>query len=129
MTDTLGSEVTDLVKKKTNSLNLVSRKDDKSIFLSFGHTTINMPVEEVKPFSDFMVETKKELINFHREEASIMPLAEKKTDNYEFSSWKDCEVLYLSFGHTMITISHDDFTDVCDFIKETSNKLKQCRPR
>ena len=126
---TVRSEVTDFIKKKTSNLDLVSRIDDKLVHLSFGHTTIDMPAEEVKPFSDFMGETKKELIDLRSEEASIMPLAEKKTDNYEFSSWKDCEVVYLSIGHTMITISHDEFTAVCDFIKETSNKLIQCRPR
>ena len=123
MLETGRSEVIDLVKKKIDNLNLVSRKDDKSVFLSFGYTTIDMPVEEVKPFLDFMIETKEELIDFRSEEVSIMPLAEKKTDSFKFSSWKDCEVVYLSFGHTMITISHDDFTAVCDFIKDTSNKL------
>jgi len=123
MTDRGRSEVIDLVEKKTSNFNLKSRKDDKSVFLSFGYTTIDMPVEEVKPFINFMIETQEELIDFRSEEASIMPLAEKKTDNFKFTSWKDCNVVYLSFGHTMITISHDDFTAVCDFIKDTSNKL------
>jgi len=129
MLETGRSEVIDLVKKKTSNLDLVSGKDDKSVFLSFGYTTIDMPVEEVKPFLDFMIETKEELMGFRSEETSIMPLAEKKTNNFKFTSWKDCNVVYLSLGHTMITISHDDFTAVCDFIKETSNKLNQCNPR
>jgi len=123
MTDRGRSEVIDLVEKKTSNFNFKSRRNDKSVFLSFGYTTIDMPVEEVKPFINFMIETQEELIDFRSEEASIMPLAEKKTDNFKFTSWKDCNVVYLSFGHTMITISHDDFTAVCDFIKDTSNKL------
>jgi len=74
MSDTERSEVIDLVEKKTDNFNLASWRDDKSVFLSFGYTTIAIPINDYEPFCDFITETREELADFRSEEASIMPL-------------------------------------------------------
>ena len=123
MTDTGRSEVINLVEKKTDNLNLKSQKNDKSVFLSFGYTTIEIPISEFKYILDFASETQDELVDFRREDISIVPLAERKTNHFNLTSWKDCEVMYLGFGHTMITIPVKSFKVFSTFVMETYNKL------
>ena len=123
MTDTGRSEVINLVEKKTDNLNLKSQKNDKSVFLSFGYTTIEIPISEFKNILDFASETQDELVDFRREDISIVPLSERKTNSFDLTSLKDCEVMYLGFGHTMITISVKSFKVFSTFIRETYNKL------
>ena len=123
MTDTGRSEVTDLIGKKTDNFSLKSRRNDKSVFLSFDYTTIEIPVSEFKIFLDFVSETQDELVDFRREDISIVPLAERKTNSFDLTSLKDCEVMYLGFGHTMITIPVKSFKVFSAFIRETYNKL------
>ena len=123
MTETARSEVINLVEKKTDKFNLKSRRNDKSVFLSFGYTTIEIPISEFKNILDFASETQDELVDFSREDISIVPLAERKTNHFDLTSFKDCEVLYLGFGHTMITIPVKSFKVFNAFIRETYNKL------
>ena len=123
MTDTGRSEVINLVEKKTGNFNFKSRRNDKSVFLSFGYTTIEIPISEFKSILDFASETQDELVDLRREDISIVPLAERKTNHFDLTSFKDCEVLYLGFGHTMITIPVKSFKVFNAFIRETYNKL------
>ena len=123
MTDTGRSEFVNLFEKKTGNFNFKSRRNDKSVFLSFGYTTIEIPISEFKAILDFVSETQDELVDFSREDSSIFPLADRKTNSFDLTSWKDCEVMYLGFGHTMITISVKSFKVFNAFIGETYNKL------
>ena len=125
MTDRGRSEFVNLFEKKTGNFNLKSRRNDKSVFLSFGYTTIEIPISEFKAILDFVSETQDELVDFSREDSSLFPLAERKTNHFNLTSFKDCEMLYLGFGHTMITITVKSFKVFSAFVRETYDKFRE----
>ena len=111
-------EFSDIAKKEAGKFNLTSLRNDKSVLLIFDeYTTIAIPIDDLKQFCDFIKDTRDELADLGREDVSIIPLAEKKTDHFNLTSWKDCGVVYLNFNHTMITVQIDEFPAVSDFIE------------
>ena len=50
-------------------------------------------------------------------------LAERQTDYFNLSSWKDDETVFLNVGFISMSIPINDFNNFYDFIRETNNNL------